>query len=476
MADAGTKVLYGDSTESTLQPDILDVVVRLVDCIVAVATGYSEIVDLRKQEQEGSASTDEILANLDVFQQHLDAGLVASIRKALRADLRKHGDEITTTVHAMIDGWRSRYLGNLEQARGLIAKRERKLVQEMRAALVNFATPMRHRLTGRRIHRLMDGSRYRDDMECVIVPGLRISFSVTDSEPEVPRKLRTLLGKGAKVQIGSKLSRIRKIEEPAVFPLDDQILLEAEIESQRVQALLGKKNAPQTTIRIELVPVVDGGVAGRGTRPDGTQAMLQDGDAAVVRTLWDTLNAEAERVARCPATATGLALNDEELDTPAKMFAAVELLANHYRPIIAEIADRSPNVEELAIKHETPDGKREEVWIKRGEVGERLATLRPEMLQRVGIPELHDGGHHTALPSPGPSPGAIQHAHAGDRSERIVVAPPPPPPPASGVPTSEVTEDISLLDLDMLVDEMSGGSPDDKGCTDPPVVHKRDSP
>ena len=274
MADAGTKVLYGDSTESTLQPDILDVVVRLVDCIVAVAGGYSEIVDLRKQEQEGSASTDEILANLDGFQQHLDASLVASIRKALRADLRKHGDEITTTVHGMIDGWRSRYLGNLEQARGLIAKRERKLVQEMRAALVNFATPMRHRLTGRRIHRLMDGSRYRDEMECIVVPGLRVSFSVTDSEPEVPRKLRTLLGKGAKVQIGSKLSRIRKIEEPAVFPLDDQILLEAEIESQRVQALLGKKNAPQTTMRIELVPIVDGGVAGRGTRPDGTQAML----------------------------------------------------------------------------------------------------------------------------------------------------------------------------------------------------------
>jgi len=475
LADPGIKVLYGDSTESTLQPDILDVVVRLVDCIVAVASGYSEIVDLRKQEQEGSVSTDEILANLDIFQEHVEGGLESSVKKALRADLHKHGDEVISTVRSMIDGWRSRYLGNLEQARGLIAKREAKLVGEMRAALVNFATPMRHRLTGRRIHRLMDGSRYRDEMECVIVPGLRISFNATDEEPEVPRKLKTLLGKGAKLQIGSKLSRIRKIEEPAIFPMDDQILLEAEFESQRVQALLGKKNAPQTTIRLELVPVVDGGVAGRGTRPDGTQAMLQESDGPVMRMLWDALNAEAERVARSPATAIGLAFHDVELDTPAKMFEAVELLANHYRPIIAEIADRSPNVEELAIKHETPDGKREEVWIKRGEVGERLASLRPPMLKRVGIPELHDS-HQPALPSPGPAPGAIKEAHAGDRSERIVVAPPPPPPPSSGVPTREVTEDISLVDLDMLVEEMSGGSPDDKACTDPPVVRKRDSP
>ena len=472
LADSGTKVLYGDSTESTLQPDILDVVVRLVNCVVAVATGYSEIVDLRKQEQEGSVSTDEILANLDGFQQHIEVGLEASVNEALRSDLRKHGDEVISTVRSMIDGWRSRYLGNLEQARGLIAKREAKLLQTMRGALVDFATPMRHRFTGRQIHRVLDGARYQDRMTCVIVPGLRVVFDATDSEPEVPRKLRTLLGKGAKLQIGSKLSRIRKIEEPAVFPLDDQVLLEASVEAQRVEVLLAKKSAPQTTMRLELVPVVDGGVAGRGTRPDGTQAMLQDGDAHVVRALWDSINGEGERIARSPASAATLTLNDAEVDTAAKMFEAVELLVNHYRPIIAEIADRSPNVEELAIKHETPDGKREEVWIKRAEVGERLATLRPEMLLRVGIPELHDGGP-TAVQSP--IPKAIEHAHAGDRSERIVVAPPPPPPPASGVPTSEVTEDISLVDLDMLVDEMSGVSPDDKACADPPQVHKRDS-
>lgn len=475
MSDAQIKVLYGDSTASTLPPDILDITVRLVDCAVAVAGAYAQMIALDRQEQEGSEATDAILADLDAFQKHVDAGLTATVDELLQGELKQHGTEVVSTVLGMVNGWRSQYLGNLEAARGLIARRKAGLLGTMRAAIETFVLPLRQRSAERAVKRVLDGATYRDEMTCAVVSGFKLRMSVKDAEIEIPRKVRTLLGKGAKVQIGTKLSRIRKIEEPAVFALDDQVLLEAQVESHRAVAVMTKKVGAPQTIRLELAPVADGAAA-RGTRPDGEQAVIPETDGATVRALWESLQSEAERIVAGPAKLLAMTLDGDSVEAPRTLLAAVERVVEHYRPLISEIADRSPNVEELAIKHETADGKREEVWIKRAELGQRLATLPPEMLRRVGIPDLHTAGE--VVPSTPPIPQRIADADAGAQSERIVLQPPPPPPaPPAGTPApmGEAAEDISLLDLDMLVEEISAPAEpgEDDGCVEPPQVRSR---
>ncbi len=476
LDDAATSVLYGDSTSSTLPPNILDIVVALVGCAVSVADSHVQITGLDKQERDGSAATDEILADLDAFQKHAELGLAATIKHSLRGELRHHGAEVVSTVLGMVDGWRSRYLGNLEEARGLIAKRRAALLASMRQAIDTFALPLAQASTEAVINRAFDGTAYRDEMTCTVVPGVRVRLSLADTELEVPRRLRTLLGKGAKMEIGTKLSRIRKIEEPAVFALDDQVIVEAHIESHRAQVHVTKKPGTPGGIKLELAPVADGAAA-RGTRADGEQAVVPESDAPLVLSLWKALQAEGKRIAASPARVLSLTLDDEEVEGPAALLATVERLVGHYRPTIAAIADRSPNVEELAIKHETADGKREEVWIKRAELGQRLATLPPEMLLRVGVPELHSGGK--VVPSASPVPSPITEADGGDHSERIDVRPPPPPPKppvgvGSGVPAkTDETEDISLLDLDVLVEEISNPATVEDGCVEPPRVRSR---
>ena len=473
--DDTTKVLYGDSTASDLPPGILDVVVTLVDCAVEVANAHVQITGLERQEREGSAATDEILASLDAFQKHAELGLAATIKHSLRGELRQHGDEVISTVLGLVDGWRSRYLGNLEEARGLIAQRRSVLLRAMRDAIERFSLPLAKQSTQAVIQRSLHGTAYRDEMTVTLVPGVELRLSLSDTETEVPRRLRTLVGKGAKIQIGTKLSRIRKIEEPAVFALDDQMILEARIERLRAQIQLTKKPGGPGGIKLELAPVADGAAA-RGTRADGEQAVIPESDGAVVLALWQAMQSEGRRIAASPARMLSMSLDDEEVDGPTALLSVVERLVEYYRPTIAEIADRSPNVEELAIKHETPEGKREEIWIKRAELGQRLATLPREMLLRVGIPELHSGGE--VVPSSSPVPSTITEAHGGEHSERIVVAPrqsPPPPPTGDGVPVeSDKTEDISLVDLDLLVEELTDDADSvSDGCVEPPQVRSR---
>ncbi|MEM6990107.1 MAG: hypothetical protein AAF721_06410, partial [Myxococcota bacterium] len=337
MGDAATKVLYGDSTASTLPPDILDVVVALVDCAVAVASAQVQITALEKQERDGSAATDEILADLDEFQKHTELGLASTIKKSLRGELQHHGAEVVSTVLGMVDGWRSRYLGNLEEARGLIAKRRASLLASMRQAIEVFILPLAQGASDRVVQRSFDGTSYRDELACAVVPGLNARLSLTDAEPEVPRRLRTLLGKGAKLEIGTKLSRIRKIEEPAVVSLDDQVIVEARIESHRAQVQMTKKPGGPAGIRLELAPVAEGAAA-RGTRPDGEQAVVPESDAPTVKALWAALAAEGERIAKSPARVLSVTLDGEEVEGPTALLSVVERLVAHYRPLVSGIA------------------------------------------------------------------------------------------------------------------------------------------
>lgn len=480
---------------STLPPDILKRVVRFVDCAVAVAGAYSQVIELERQDDAGSKATDKILADLDAFQSHAELGLGAAVRQTLKGELQHHGTEVISSVVSRVDSWRSRYLGNLEEARGLIAGRRAKLIVSMQAAIEKLVLPLAQNPKDRVIRRVFDGTTYQDEMTTTLVPGLLARLSLSDAEPEVPRRLRTLLGKGAKIEIGTKLSRIRKIEEPAVFSLDDQIVLAAQIESHRAQITMAKKHGAPANMRLELA-TVSGGAAARGTRPDGEQAVVPQSDAPLVLALLTALLGEGERIANSPARLKSLSLDDTEVEGPAALLAVVERIIEHYRPLIAEIAERSPNAQELAIKLQKADGTREEVWIKRAELGQRLATLSPEMLLRVGIPELFAGGEFVRAVAPA-APQEISGADDGPHSERIVVSPPPPPQPsanprpagprpvvpglpkpdessnalAPGVPVPADAEDISLVDLDLLVGEISEAV---EGCVEPPKIHSRE--
>lgn len=448
-------MLLGDSADSQLPSNILDTIVEV--CLFArdVTVAHEDTAELWRQLEAAELSFSEIGEQLQRFRRVGESGLLASVKDASRAEMKEHGREAADAVGRMIDRWLGQYQSARDTQVADFRRQIDALHEQMLGSLDRFALPLRAQASECSVQRaLRDGGGYRDTATLQLLPGLRAQLELEDTETEQPRRLRTLLGKGSTLQVGTKKALLRRTEEPAHVSLDDLVVVAAQIGASSVRLELAKKPGGPVTLRVGLGLSGDE-VVGRGELPDGGGNQLPESDREVMRRLWDAMQAEATRIVASPARSLEYTLRDEAVESPAGFVNVAEQIVKHYRPTIRTIMEHSPNPEELTVKVEFGE-RREEKWIRRETLAEHLQAVPAVFASRIAVPEVYKPAAK-ALPKTGPKAGAK----------------PPPPPPAdidpvelkatrayTAVPVQEMpredTQDISLTDLEVQGD---GGPP-----------------
>lgn len=458
MANPKVQVLLGDSTPSSLEPDVLEAITQLCACAREVATAYVEIQNLTEQMAESTRVVSTILTDLERFRESSGIGLRATANDSKRPELQQHADQAAEAVAKMIDGWRRSYESNQAAEESRISNRMQDLESSMRDAVSEFLLPMRTKARERVLKRKFDGTRYRDAVLAEFVPGLQVALKLTDTEQEQPRRVRSLVGKGSKLQVGTKKALLRRTEEPAHVSLDDLVLLQARVNPESMALEFAKKPAGPVTLKLRL-QAHGTGANGTGELADGTGNPLGKEDRPVVDALWKAIGREVERIVASPAKVGALVLDAIEANSPAALVDIVERIIEQYRPVVAKIAEHSSNPEELTLKVEI-DGKREESWVRREDLSAHLIGLPRELAERVAVDELRVDA--PASPAGLPELGAIAEPDAGFNSSRIELG------LTSGAVETEVemTEDISVGDI------LSEPLPDiaEESCVEPPKV------
>lgn len=471
-------MLLGDSAPSELPSNILDTIVELCLCARDVSVAHVEISELWKQLDQAEFSFSEIGEQLQRFRRVGESGLLASVEEATRPEMKEHGHQAADALGRMIDGWLAQYQGARDAAVSDLRRKIDGLHARMTASLDRFALPLRAQPMRRVVRRTLEGSRYNDTATLELLPGLRVNLELEDTEPEQPRRLRSLLGKGLKLQVGTKRGLLRRTEEPAHIALDDLLISTAEITADTARLELVKKPGGPLVLKLGLSASGDR-VLGRGVLPDGGGNPLPDEDRRTVEMLWAALQSEADRIVASPARSDGYALRDEVVETPAGFVNVAERIVEHYRPSIHTIMAHSPNREELTVKVEVGE-RREEKWIRRDELAGHLSRIPEAFRARLTIPEVEDPSG--ALPKV-EAPAVASAAEPPALPAAAPASPPPAPAPAKkkkpeasetkatavyqAVPTVEAvpaddTQDISLTELVVEDEEervSSGGLP-----------------
>lgn len=458
-------VLLGDSTPSELPANILDVLTEVVLCTRDVATAFDEIAQLERKRAESTRVTEAIVKELGGFAKQTEVGMRATASTSVRPELRAHAEEVIAAVGRMVQGWQTQYERTRDATHAQIVSRTNALRRSMHEAIERFLVPRRGDSPLQRFHRFFDGQRYVDTATVEPLEGVRVTLSLADSEPEVPRKLRSLLGKGQRIQVGTRRSRLRRSEEPVVLSLDDQLLLDAERGPGRMRVLIAKKPGTEI-VRVE-IRRGDAGLAGTVVRGEGEAFASPIDDRPVLEALWRALDEERGRVIACPATLMEVTLDGRRVEDAAAMLSVVERLVDCHRPTVTVLARHSPNPAELTIKVVKADGKREEAWVRREELAQHLWSLPPSLRARLSIAELSVDDEHLAEAKTGAyvAVGVME----GDDSVPIdveILGPASSP----GAPLVDLTQDISLGDV---VVEGGGGSAEASGCIDVARVRSR---
>jgi len=461
-------VLLGDSTPSELPANVLDILTEVVLCARDVATAYAEIDELARRRIESTRVTEAIVKELGGFALQTEVGLRATASTSTRPELRAHGEEVITALGRMIQGWQQQYERTRDTTHAQIDTRTTALRRGMHEALERFLVPRRGDAPLQRFHRFFDGQRYVDTAAVEPFSGVRMTLTLTDAEPEVPRKLRTLLGKGQRLQVGTRRSRLRRAEEPVHVGLDELLVLDVERGPGRMRLLLAKKPGTTEIIRVE-IKRGDAGLAGQVVRGEGESFASPIDDRPALEALWKAIDDERTRVLGCPATLTELSLEGRRVEDAAAMLAVVERLVDCHRSTVTVLARHSPNPSELTIKVVRADGKREETWVRRDELAQHLLGLPAPLRSRLAIAELCVDDDQLAEAKTG-AYAAVGMMEADDSMPiDVEILGPGSSGIAPGVPLVDLTQDISLGDVVVEV----GGTADDSGCIDVARVRSR---
>ncbi len=387
---ASVRVLLGDSSPSQLPATILDTLGEV--CVYArdVSIAHEETTGLWAQLDAAEASFADISEQLQRFRRVGESGLLASVKDATRDEMKEHGQQAVDALGRQIDGWLAQYKNARDKHVGELRRKIEALHQQMLASLDRFALPLRAQPSERVVRRKFDEEkgRYRDIATLDVLPGLRAQLQLEDTETEQPRRLKTVLGKGLTLQVGTKKTLLRRTEEPAHISLDDLQVLAAQVTPEAIRLELGKKAAGPVTLRLGL-GMSDGRLVGRGEIPDGGGNALPEEDRETMLKLWEAMQAEATRIVSSPARSLAYALRDEAVESPAGFVNVAERILEVYRPTIREIMVHSPNNEELTIKVEVGD-RREEKWILRETLAEHMSKVPKTFAKRLAVPEVFD--------------------------------------------------------------------------------------
>jgi hypothetical protein len=122
-------------------------------------------------------------------------------------------------------------------------------------------------------------------------------------------------------------------------------------------------------------------------------------DLPGLKELWATLCRQRDLVITNRRDLQWVRLDNRDVLKHNLVIDLLERLVRYYRPVVQQIARRSSNPEELTIKIDRGDGRREELYLDKNALISKLANLPASVQGRLGIPELWNGGRGDGVPS-----------------------------------------------------------------------------
>ncbi len=406
--------LYGDSTPSPLQTDFIAFVRDAVDFAVAVLACDARVTAAIQRVGRVAEATDREIERAEAFAAEVmravdraNVGEPDSLAARCAARIRQG---IKDLVRSEADGAQSTVATERTRAAQIAAAEQEGCLRALEPLLLRHSLP--DSIAVVRVH-LEAGVQYDAQLHGRTTYGLEwaIGLEVPSSHPlahvlRVDRIFERLevdapeeagwLRKETKNR-PQRLDRLHVVELTA-DPTETALKLRVTPEAGSAGFdVLYERDSP----RVLLARTVEGGLAA-----DAPYEITGE-DAAKLRALEDALVAMARELAEHKKTLLVASLDDtpiRQVDSPRVL--ADRLIAN-IAPTVQEIARRSLSPGELVIKRLLSDNHREELFVSKAELRQKLVVLPPAL--HAAFEPLHlweAASPPGASPNPSPAPAA----------------------------------------------------------------------
>lgn len=398
--------VYGDSTTFPFDVNFIELIRHAVECCVTIMGAQHQIAtavdrsgnfdQLRKQERARmDAMSDAIKLTMTAFMSSHSERMVRTASRVLESARAVIESEL-----AALDGQANGEISNTRSA----VERARESTYRAVEAFV-----LRHDLPNTSVGlRLLAGEETYSGQALVATPfGVEAVFALQIPPAHDWGKIRRVaeLSAGTEIHVPTESGWLSKRVAVAPVKLDKLVVTEVALASDR--SLITLRKGPrsgsgfQLEVSAEAQPKATLRRLGEDGAPTGDPTLQLDGEDAVhALRLWNrvhdtTHDLAIRRQTMTTATFDGKPLRD--IDEPQQIATKI---INVMAPIVQEIARRSGAPGELVLRRDLGEGRREEIYITKAELHEKVMTL-PTTLRPIFDPfELSEGPRSPRAPAP----------------------------------------------------------------------------
>lgn len=398
--------VYGDSTPFPYDINFVELIRYAVDCGVtlmasqhAIATAVDRsgnFEQLRKQERARlDAMSDAVKLTMTAFMSSSSERMVRTASRVLET-----ARSVIESELQLLEGQAS---GELSNTRAGI-DRAREFAYR---AVETFV--LRHDLPNTSVGiRLLANEESYSGQALVATPfGIEAVFALAIPTAHEWGKVRRVaeLSAGTEVHVPQESGWLSKRMAVAPVKLDKLVVTEVALASDR--SLITLRKGPrsgagfQLEVTSESQPKAMLRKLGEDGSPTGDPTLELDGEDAIhALRLWNRVMDSTHDLAMRRQTMTSATFDGKPLRDVDEPQAIANKLINVLAPVVQEIARRSGAPGELVLRRDLGEGRREEIYITKAELHEKVMSL-PATLRPVFDPfELSEGPRSPRAPAP----------------------------------------------------------------------------
>ena len=382
--------LYADSEPFPYDYNFLDTLRAFLECGATALEAVAAIEALERKVADQTMETGKINGALDKLGDSLDSSIEVAVARNPLPDLAGEvGGHVREYVERSIEQAKGRSDDELERIRssfqGEVDAHKKTIKEAIEGFLLGAHVDV---IESRYRIRLEDGG-YDMFAVCELPRGLGVSYRLDAARLpgwQTPRKVGDLVGE-MDIQVGMKKKFLSRDLTREIQPVGDFIISEVDLDVDHAEIKLKRKpDAPTESIVLAMTRAEDAlgteirRPAEKAGGPDSIFPAVPD-DLKKLRSLWRSLEKAGEDTLSQRSSVSSVTLDDHDLLDGNRVVEFVERYVELYQPVVAEIAKRSPSPNELSLKLEKPDGRREEVYLRRDDLVHVVESLDDEQMK-----------------------------------------------------------------------------------------------
>jgi hypothetical protein len=399
------RFLYGDSASFPLHYNFLATLEAFIGAAARAAELESQYRSMVAVASEAAQTRTKAVEALERFHQVVMHALRDSSSRSLEALTLEYARQLGEQAARIVDNARATAIAtNDRELAGAHGEGERCRI-EVRAALESFFRSGKLPTIEARVTYTLEPTKGKHSFTAVLSHPENIVAAYTlaaDRVPEWnhPRRVGEFI-QPMNLNVGARKSWFKKTVEPEPLAMHEFFIGGFDLSDDNAELRLRKKPEMPDGL-LFMLRRIDTNLIAEVHHPDNPEAegqlptSVDVHDRMQLERLWQLLRTAVAPLLDHKDRVTSLHLDAEDVFETGKALALIDRVVHLMGPTVTEIARRSPNPQELSLKAENDEGRREEIYVKKMDLLRKLTPLSPQerrIFAPLGfVPESFLGG------------------------------------------------------------------------------------